>query len=99
MIAAVPPSESGEIARIFGDEFVRDVMKLPVGIWSGPVRSTYGEHLVLVIEHRPRRIPPLMEVRTAVLRDWANVQTKALAEARMVELLTKYAVAVEENAR
>jgi hypothetical protein len=62
-----PPRSEAELARSFGAAFAREVAAAAPGSWFGPVRSSYGVHLVWVHERRPARIPDLAAVRSAVL--------------------------------
>ena len=55
---------------VFGQGFFARLMDLPSGDWAGPVASSYGVHLVRVLEALPARTPALDEVRDAVLGDW-----------------------------
>ena len=55
---------------VFGQGFFARLMDLPSGDWAGPVASSYGTHLVRILETVPARTPALDEVRDAVLGDW-----------------------------
>jgi hypothetical protein len=52
-----------DIARVFGTDFAREVMAAPVGRWSGPIRSPYGQHHVRVLAATPARAPDYAVVR------------------------------------
>ena len=84
-----------DVARQFGREFPKRLAGLPVGRWSGSVESTYGLHLVLVRKRTPARIPPLGEVRDAVLREWRAAQREELKENLCRSRRAKYAVTVQ----
>lgn len=58
------------VTGVFGTGFYERLVKLPHGIWSGPVKSSFGRHFVRIIDRLPVRTPPLSEVRKDVLRDW-----------------------------
>ncbi len=87
-------SEAG-IANTFGPEFQAAVLELPVGEWSGPIRSAYGLHLVRVDAKDPGRIPELAEVREAVYRDLVSERTGQAEQAYFEGLLSQYTVTVE----
>src|SRR5438128_1889639 len=57
-----------ELERIFGPGFTDAIDAAPIHAWFGPVRSTYGVHLVWVDTHEPPRTPPLPEIRGRVLQ-------------------------------
>ena len=84
-----------DIARLFGKPFADRLGDLPVGQWSGPVKSGFGFHLIAVEERVPGRLPALDEVRSAVLRDWDSTRRDEAREAFYRELLARYDVVVE----
>jgi hypothetical protein len=53
-----------EIARLFGEAFTGQLLRLEPGRWAGPIASTYGQHLVLIRERTEGRVPDLeLELR------------------------------------
>jgi len=44
----VAPSTKRDVERFFGSELAADLMRMPTGVWAGPLRSPYGLHLVRV---------------------------------------------------
>ena len=50
----LPPSTPSRLAARFGTGFAQAVSELPTGLWSQPIPSSYGLHLVWVGE----RLPP-----------------------------------------
>jgi PPIC-type PPIASE domain len=84
------------IARTFGSKFAEAVGGLTEDTWTGPVESSFGLHLVRVLERQPGRKPTLDEVRAALTRDWTNDKRMQQEAAFFAELLKKYEVAVEE---
>ncbi len=74
-----PPQSQRELAQRFGPEFAARVFELPGAAWSGPVPSSYGEHLVWIREHTPETQREFGEVRT-------EVSHAVLAERRRREL-------------
>lgn len=91
----LPLTASATINQSFGDRFAEAMEKLPDNQWSGPVPSSYGLHLVRVLERREGRSPALDEVRGAVAREWSNAKRKALEAERIETLLKRYDVTVE----
>ena len=84
-----------DVAKIFGADFVAALAPLPLSTWQGPVRSTYGEHLVRVIARSEARPRPLVEVRDAVLREWSAERRREAKEKLYADLLKRYTVEVE----
>ncbi len=84
-----------DIAAQFGDTFAHDVAQVQPNVWSAPIRSGYGLHLVYVSAREPGPVPPLSEIRDAVRREWDERQRKRAAEAFYQKLLAGYSVTVE----
>lgn len=70
------------LGHILGDSFAEAAMDLKPGVWSGPIRSTYGWHLVWAHDVAPAAVPELAKVRDRVLRavlearrDWRERET------------------------
>jgi hypothetical protein len=84
-----------DVARLFGREFPKKLSALPVGRWSGPVESGYGLHLVLVRMRTAGRLPPLNEVRDAVLIEWRAAQRQELNVNLHRQRCARYAVTVQ----
>lgn len=88
-------SSVGEIARVFGDGFAQAIAGMEPGRWVGPVRSSYGLHLVYVRERTAARARPLAEVRDEVQREWLTARRKEVADAKYRALRAGYAVVIE----
>lgn len=92
---ALTPDQAG---RVFGEsDFSRALFKLPVGRWSGPLRSGYGWHLVYVTGHVPPRLPPLAQVRDRVAQDWRDEQRRLLNAQAYENLRAKYTIAYDRD--
>jgi len=67
------------VAGHFGYDFVTALGSLEpsASAWQGPIRSAYGEHLVMLTRNVDRAYPTLDEVRSNVERDFLNEQTSA----------------------
>ncbi|MEN8130782.1 MAG: peptidylprolyl isomerase [Pseudomonadota bacterium] len=88
------------IDGVFGQGFFERLTELPPGIWAGPVESAYGVHFVRIIDSLPVRMPPLEEVRDAVLGDWKAEKALELRELQFARLKERYAVEIRgANAR
>ena len=86
---------AGEMARLFGENFGKQLASVETGNWAGPLESNYGLHLVRVDEHAPGTAPPLADVREAVLRDLLNERRKHELDAQYAKLLARYTIVVE----
>ncbi len=85
------------IGQTFGPQFAKAVDQLTPGAWGGPIKSTFGTHLVRVNKREPGRVPALNEVRAAVKREWTTKQRKKLEDKRFAELLKRYDVSIERQ--
>ncbi len=92
--ASLELSRIDRIAANFGNEFADALAYAEVGTWAGPIKSTYGVHLVLVDEHVEARDPSLEEVRRAVVRDWQTRKRREIADSRYQQLLDGYDVEI-----
>jgi hypothetical protein len=82
----------GDIETAFGAAFARTLDTAPVGTWTGPVTSRFGEHLVLVRARSANRDATLDEVRAAVRADFeAHAREDAIHEAT-ARLVSQYHV-------
>lgn len=81
-----------QLADGFGRSFAKAVWDLPVGVWSEPIPSAYGLHLVLVTEEEPARARPLAEVRDEIAAQILRERRRATLEQRLAELERRYRV-------
>ena len=86
------------IDSVFGTGFFDELAQLPTDVWAGPVESGYGAHLVRISDHVPARVPPLAEVRDAVLREWRLEKAAELREQVYARLRVRYDVVFPDAA-
>ena len=86
-----------DVAGLFGSAFAERLVDLPTGVWSGPVESSYGLHLVLLHERTAGRGPAFEEVRDRVHRNFMLERRREAREAAYVELFKKYTVTREDD--
>jgi hypothetical protein len=91
----LPMTTTTSITQTFGREFADGLGEAPLGRWTGPIKSTFGFHIVRVAERKPGRVPALDEVHDVVAREWANEKRAALEKRRLDELLKRYDVTIE----
>jgi hypothetical protein len=87
------------VAREFGEAFADALLKLELDRWSGPLRSPFGIHLVLVTARQPARLPALEEVREAVLAEWRDGRRREAREQAFERLRARYEIVIEPAAR
>jgi hypothetical protein len=61
-----PSQSQREISERFGARLAEAAFAAPAGAWSGPVASSYGEHLIWIRERTPEAQRPFEEVRDSV---------------------------------
>jgi parvulin-like peptidyl-prolyl isomerase len=93
--AEVGPASSAAITATFGPAFAAALGGVPAGEWAGPLRSSYGFHLVWVHERTPGVLPPLHAVRSQVRQRLLAERREALREERLRTLRASYEIVVE----
>ena len=87
---------SADVERAFGRSFSERVLRVPAGGWVGPIQSSYGQHLVRVLELTGSRLADFAEVKAEVIRDataeWRNNSKQAAYE----NLRSKYRLVIDE---
>ena len=83
------------VSRDFGATFAAALKKLPIGVWSGPVKSSLGDHLVRVHAWSPSSVPSLEQSRAAVIREWENDRRLKATSDNYLRLRKDYAVVLE----
>ncbi len=93
---AMEETQRSEIERQFGMQFASALGAQPVSVWSGPVESGFGTHLVRVRAVKATQTPALSEVRQRVENDWRSA-TKNDRETRAYQaLLDGYDIRIEK---
>lgn len=84
-----------DVDSVFGTGFAKQIESLEVGVWSGPFRSGYGLHLVLVRERVEGGMPELAALRPLALREVLAERRKRQIAAMYDGLLRKYTVVID----
>jgi peptidyl-prolyl cis-trans isomerase C len=87
-----PLARETDVERRFGKALARAIFGLDPGTWQGPLKSTYGLHLVRVEEVVPGRAPPLAAVRDRVRAAVVEARQTEVLEAYVARLRTKYEI-------
>lgn len=94
---ALAPTRKAAISQIFGAAFTEALVQTPPGAWSGPLKSSFGLHVVHVDDSKPGRPATLSEVRANVAQEWANERRREAEEAQLAERLKRYRVRIESQ--
>jgi hypothetical protein len=84
-----------EVAGRFGQRFSEQVFDLEKGVWSNPIPSAFGLHIVRVLEVTPSRDPDLEEVRSRVSSEVIEHRREEAAAQWEEELVGTYEIVVE----
>jgi len=87
-------SSTEAISGVFGKGFFEQLVELPPEQWFGPVVSTYGVHLVRILDSLPSRKARLEEVRKEVLRDWKMAKANEIHDRDYAERRARFAVEI-----
>ena len=88
--------EDDEIGSHFGQSFQQAVFALSTGEqWQGPVQSSYGWHLVLLVKNAAAYVPEFEEVSSAVFADAQRQQQRDVKRQAIDKLMAKYQIETE----
>ncbi|MFT5459039.1 MAG: peptidyl-prolyl cis-trans isomerase C [Myxococcota bacterium] len=91
-----PKAQSGvterQIEREFGSAFAASVIDQAPGSWMGPVRSSYGSHLVYVTDRQRERPASLDEQRAEALAAWRAEDLEVQLRDQVDGIVTRYSV-------
>ena len=74
-----------QVASTFGPEFTRSLNSYDVALnWQGPIKSTFGWHLVKLLEINSSSVAPFEDIRATVLGDY-TYESRLRAQADFIE--------------
>ena len=78
----------------FGAEFISELEKVAPSEkrWSGPLRSMYGYHVVMLTSRTEARLPELDEIRAQVAEDWQRDRTQGARSQGLSRLASEYTI-------
>jgi PPIC-type PPIASE domain len=85
------------LANLFGVEFADAVFGLAPGSWHGPIRSSYGLHLVQVKHAEAAEVRSFEAARASVEQEWRHDREKQMKAAYLARLREKYNVIAADN--
>lgn len=86
----VSPISAQAVDGTFGKGVYDQIAKLEPGIWSGPVKSGYGQHLVRLDAFEPGALPPFESLRERIEQDWRRAKADQLRTERFELLRNQY---------
>lgn len=93
------PLSEAQLTGIFGAELAAAAMGLPEGVWSAPLSSAYGLHLVRVSAQLAPRLPDVAELRERLTEEW-HASRREERQRRAIEALrSRYRVHIAAPGR
>lgn len=93
----MPLSQARIIDSRFGIGFSEQLSEIKLNEWQGPVSSTYGLHLVRVVEHISSHLPALSKIRKEVEREYMRQLQEDQKEQAYQGILENYQINIEES--
>jgi hypothetical protein len=87
------------VESVFGPDFARNVFTVEPGIWTGPLKSSYGFHLVRLDRKSEAAQPGLDRVRDDVLSAWRADKQAEAYRAYLARLREKYGVRYDDGVK
>ena len=86
-----------DIERDFGKSFSKAFSTLSLGNWQGPISSTYGSHLVKILDKNEEYMPSFEEVISQVRADFLLNQRDMQIKNFVDELKANYQVIISPS--
>tara|TARA_A100001011_G_scaffold119231_1_gene125813 strand:+ start:41 stop:841 length:801 start_codon:yes stop_codon:yes gene_type:complete len=86
-----------DIKRDFGEDFATAFIDLSLNNWEGPIKSTYGSHLIKILDTREEYMPTFEEVISRVKVDFLLEQRDKQIKEFVDELKTDYQVIISPS--
>ena len=83
-----------EIERIFGKGFSKNLDNINLNQWSGPFRSIYGSHLILLLGKTQPKEASFEEVFNQVLSDFLLKTQEELDKSYLNDLKAEYKIVI-----
>jgi parvulin-like peptidyl-prolyl isomerase len=97
--AEFPAVDQQTVTNVFGPDFAQAVFALDPGVWSGPVKSGYGVHLVLVTDATMAKQSSFDVIRDEVLKEWRRDREKIANREYIARLRDKYGVKFDDSVK
>lgn len=87
------------VSSMFGPDFARAVFALKPGVWSEPIKSGYGVHLVSIADTSAAKQHSFEEVRDEVLQEWRREKERDANRDYLARLREKYGVVLDGSVK
>ena len=86
-----------QVKDIFGNGFASALSSQKEGLWSDPITSAFGIHLVYISSTNPSKLKTFKEVKDLVMQDFIAYRSDQLSQQFIDELRNEYTVAISPN--
>lgn len=90
-----PLQTQGQVMKIFGAGFAEAVMEVEPDVWSGPLESAYGLHLVWVQEKTDEQMAEFATLRRRAFQELKQLHGEERLRERLIEIRGNYEIRVE----
>ena len=87
------------VSSIFGPDFAKALFGMKPGGWVGPIKSSYGYHLVEISSATAADRPPFDQVRDKVLAEWRREQEDEAKQLYLAQLRQKYPIVLDDSVK
>jgi hypothetical protein len=85
-----------DVRRDFGTQFSQSLFDQPVNVWTGPINSAFGVHLVRITETADGVVPDFADIRPEVEAKWRARAVEQENTEQLRQLIEKYKVDVRD---
>jgi hypothetical protein len=86
-----------DLNATFGSGFADQLKNLSANSWHGPLKSSFGYHLVLVTGIHEQEVTPLRVISDQVLTDYRQSRQDSARERYLANLRLNYEIVVEQQ--
>ena len=85
---------TNEIDRDFGMNFSKNFINMQLNSWHSPVQSSFGYHIIKIIDKRDGYLPKIDEIFLQVELDYSNKRKEALLEKYISDIKSEYNIII-----
>ncbi len=92
-----PLMSQNQITKRLGDSFAGQLEQLKTGLWSGPVKSVYGWHAVMVHQRVDSNYRPLSEIKEQIVTVLMRKSRTQMLSEKIREFEKNYQISIEPS--
>tara|TARA_X000000368_G_C23054070_1_gene722976 strand:- start:1511 stop:2314 length:804 start_codon:yes stop_codon:yes gene_type:complete len=85
---------SNEIDRDFGMNFSENFNNLQLNIWHMPMKSSFGYHIVKIVDKKDGYLPKIDDIFMQVELDYSNIRKEQLLEKYISDIKSEYNIII-----